>query len=850
MLFGHDLILPWRLARRELRAGLHGFRIFIGCLTLGVAAIAAVGTISASVTGGLNANASQLLGGDIDIRYLNRPNTPEQDAYLLEHSERMAKMIDMRAMASTAPTSTGNKPKRSLVELKAVDAAYPLLGSVELSSGINLQEAISRNESGEWGAVVDRNLLIRLGIEVGQHIRVGATRFTVRGIITKEPDRVANMLSLGPRFMISYPALTDTGLIQPGTQNHYHTRLLLNDGIDTETWREQLNGVFPKAGWRVRSPREAAPGTRRFIERLTMFLTFVGLTALLVGGIGVTNAVGSYLEGKTATIATFKCLGAPAGLVFKVYLLQVLVLGLAGIGAGLVVGGIMPALGLHMVRDVLPTPPETGIFPEPLILAASFGLLSAITFALWPLGRAGNVPAATLFRDRIQPSGLKPGRPVILTAILGVVLLAALTILTSSERNFAYWFVGGALATVLLLRLGASALIRLAARSGKASNAELRLAIGNLHRPGANTHNIVLSLGLGLSVLIAVALIEGNLSHQVNERLPEQAPAFFFIDIQPHQVSDFDAAVTSISGASGFKRMPSLRGRIVKIDGVPVEKATVAPESQWAINGDRALTSSATPTEGSKIIEGTWWEDGYQGPPIISLDAGLAKGFGIGIGDTLTLNVLGREIKGTITSLREIDWRKLKFDFAIIFAPGPLEGAPHTHIAAAEAPEDMEDALEEAVVGTFSNITAIRVRDALEAAAAILEGVGQAVRGASLLTIITGALVLAGTIAAAERKRIYDSVVFKVLGATRKRLLKTFLYEFSILGLSTGFIALAIGTLTAWAVIKFLMRTDWVFLPEVAVITLMMCLGVTVIAGFFGAWRALGEKASSHLRNE
>jgi putative ABC transport system permease protein len=625
---------------------------------------------------------------------------------------------------------------------------------------------------------------------------------------------------------------------------------LLAVGTNSKTWREALDNNFERAGWRVRGPNEAAPGIRRFIERMTLFLSFVGLTALLVGGIGVTNAVGGFLESKTATIATFKCVGAAGALVFKIYLLQVMALGSFGIAIGLLFGGALPAIGLNVLAEQMPIAPDIGFYPTPLLLATAFGLLTTLTFALWPLGRAMEVPAATLFRDRIQPSGLKPGRSAIIGTIAGVIALAALTIFSASDLYFSYWFIGGALLTVILLRGGASLLVGWAARAPQPKNAELRLAIANIHRPGSNAHSIVLSLGLGLSMLVAVALIEANLAHQVNERLPEEAPAFFFIDIQPGQVTEFDKIITSIKGTNGFKRMPSLRGRIVKIDGVAVEKVTIAKETQWAINGDRALTSSAIPTEGSKVIKGEWWPENYSGPPVISLDASLAKGFGIDIGDTLTLNVLGREIEGTITSLREIDWRSLRFDFAIIFAPGPLEGAPHTHIAAVEAPAEIEETLENAVSSHFANITSIRVREALEAASHIIKGIAGAISGTSLITIVAGGLVLAGIIAAGQRRRIYDSVVFKVLGATRTRLLMAYTFEYGILGMATGIIATAIGTLTAWAVIVFLMRISWVFLPQVIAITIFVCLFVTVAAGYLGTWKALGEKASTHLRNK
>jgi len=849
MMFNMEWALAWSMARRELRAGLTGFRIFLACLSVGVAAIAAVGTISASVTAGLNGDARNLLGGDVDLRFHNHPNSKNQDRYLLENSAALSKTLEMRAMAS--PTQgTGGERGRSLIELKGVDGSYPLSGTMQLQPPLPLEAALAKRPEGTFGAIADANLLKRLGLKLGDPVKVGEATFTITATIKSEPDRVASVLSFGPRLMVSMAALDSTALIQPGSQVHFHTRILLAVGTDGSAWRTGLNDTFPKAGWRVRTPEEAAPGIRRFIDRMTLFLSFVGLTALLVGGIGVTNAVSGYLDGKTATIATFKCVGAPGALVFKIYFLQVMALSLLGIAIGLLFGGIIPAIGLGAIAEQMPIAPEIGFYPGPLALAAAFGLLAAVTFALWPLGRAREIPAATLFRDAVQPSGLKPGRTAMFAAIAGVVALAGLTIFSASDRHFSYWFVSGALLTVGLLRLGAALIVWSAARIRHAKNAELRLALANIHRPGSNAPSIVMSLGLGLSVLVAVALIQGNLSYQIKERLPAQAPAFFFIDIQPGQAAAFDATVTGIAGTKGFRRMPSLRGRIVKIDGVAVEKVIVAPESQWAINGDRALTSSALPTEGSKVIEGAWWAEDYSGPPVISLDAGLAKGFGIGIGDTLTLNVLGREIEGTITSLREIDWRSLRFDFAIIFAPGPLEGAPYTHIAAVEAPAEIEEALEDAVSSRFANITSIRVREALEAASHILEGIGQAVSGTSLITIIAGALVLAGTIAAGQRRRIYDAVIFKVLGATRGRLLKAFAFEYGILGLATGVISAAIGTLTSWAVMVFLMGADWVFLPEIVIMTLTICLLVTVAAGYLGTWKALGEKASVHLRNK
>jgi putative ABC transport system permease protein len=837
--------LALRLALRELRAGLTGFRIFLACLALGVAAIAGVGTLSEAFVGGLKDDSRNLLGGDIDLRFLHRKATPEQLSYLKKNSSELSSTVRMRAMASM-PSQVKD---RALVELKAVDGAYPLVGSMTLEPSIPLAELIA-TKNGALGAVADATLLSKLGVKVGEYVKVGDAEFQIRAVILKEPDRATSVFNLGPRLMIQETALEKTGLVRPGSQIRYHYRVKLEKPGDGKNWTEALNKSFPSAGWRIRGVDEAAPGIKRFIERMTLFLSFVGLTSLLVGGIGIANAVSSYLESRTDTIATFKCLGAPGRMVFKIYMLQILMLGILGTIIGLAIGVGLPGIALQALAGTLPIVPRAEIYFGPIWIAAAFGVATTFTFALLPLARAREIPAQHLFRRRINAVSGWPRKRYRAALFLSVLGLAALTLLTTSDRYFAAWFIGCAIITLAILHVSALGVMAIARRIKNPPGAVGRLVITNLHRPGAATPSIFLSLGLGLTVLVAIALIEGNLSQQVNERLPEKAPAFFFIDIQPGQVSDFDKTVQAVADTSGFRRVPSLRGRIVQIDGKPVKDVKVAPETAWAIRGDRALTYTAIKPADTKVTDGKWWPADYTGAPQISLDVGLAKGFGVGVGDTLTLNILGQDVTAKITSLREIDWRSLRFDFAIIFAPGTLEGAPHTHIAAIEVPKSGEDAVERALAGKFGNVTAIRVREALEAAATILAGIGAAIRGAAGIAILAGALVLAGTVAAGHNRRIYDAVVFKVLGATRGKVMKAYLLEYGILGLATGIIAAGIGSITAWAVVVHLIKSEWIYLPDVAVFTVLLCMAVTLILGFMGTWRALGQHAAPHLRNE
>lgn len=833
--------LSLRIARRELRGGLKGFRVFLVCLALGVAAIAGVGSLSEALVAGLNADAQLLLGGDVELRLTHRAATPEQLAWLQQRG-RLSSVVEMRAMARA------EDGRRSLVELKAVDGAYPLYGALRLAPAQDAAQALE-NAGGVWGAAAEPALLRKLGLKVGDPLKVGEATYVVRAEIAREPDRGADAFVLGPRLMVAAASLPATGLVQEGSLIRYAYRLALPSGASLEAFTAAVERRFPDAGWRLRDVRNGAPSLRTFLERMRLFLTLVGLSALLVGGVGVANAVKAYLDGRTTSIAILKGVGAPAGLVFRAYLAQVMALALLGVAAGLAVGVAAPLVFGGLLRQHLPFEALIGIYPAPLLLAAAFGLLSALAFSLWPLARAREVSAAALLRDVAAPTQARP-RPVYLLAIaLAFAALAGLAVATAERKEFAAWFVVGAAGAFALFTAAAHVLMRLARKAPRLRRPDLRLALANLHRPGAPTLSVVLSFGLGLSVLVAVALIEGNLARQVSERIPASAPAFFFIDIQPDQVERFEQIARASPGVSDVQKVPSLRGRIVAVNGVPADKVTPAPNVAWVLRGDRGLTYAAAPPENAEIVAGEWWPADYSGPPLISLDAEAAAGLGLGLGDALTLNVLGREITGRIANLRRIDWTSFGINFVIIFAPGALEGAPHTYIATARAEPAAETPLETAVTDAFPNVTAIRVREALEAAHRILANVGLAVRGAAGVTLLAGVLVLGGAVAAGHRRRVYDAVVLKVLGARRWDVLRAYALEYLILGAATAALADLVGSLAAWVVVVRLMEASWIWLPGTVAATTAISLVVTLVFGLGGAWAALGQKPAPLLRN-
>lgn len=843
-----DWALALRLARRELRGGLCGFRVLVAAIALGVAAIAAVGNVGGSIKSALRHDGRLLLGGDVEVQLVQRPPSESESAWLQGVATVHSQVVEMRAMAS----SLDRLDARAMVELKAVDDAYPLLGSVELK-GDDAAEPLSallREHSGVWGAVAEPALLTKLGLTRGDRIRVGAATFDIRGVVAHEPDRVASVVSFGPRLLIASEALPATGLVQPGSLVRWKTRLLLPPSTTPAAFREAANGAFPEAGWQIRSTADAAPGVERFVDRLTLFLGFAGAATLLIGGLGVAGAVGTYLERKIPTIATLKCLGATGGLVSRTYLVQVLAISMVGIGIGLLLGALLPLVALPALSALLPLSVKSDLAAGPLLQAAALGLMTALTFALWPLGRARAVPAASLFRQAAVLAPARIGAGDLAATGACALTLAALCIFSTEDRGFAAWFVAGAVLTLLVLRAAALGVSALCRTLPSPRFPALRLAVRGLVRPGAPTASVMMSLGAGLTVLVAVALIDGSIRGQIDQRLPEQVPAFFFIDIQDDQAVDFDHLIASDLSVTDFRRVPSLRGRIVAIKDVPVESAVVAPDSAWAIRGDRALTSAATPPEDARITGGTWWPPDYDGPPLVSFDAGLAQGFGVGVGDRLTLNVLGRDLSVQIASLREIEWRAVPFDFALILSPGALAGAPLTHIAAVYAPADAEDRLERAVTGRFENVTAIRTREALRAVEGLLRRIGWGARAAAVVTVIAGILVLAGALAADHRRRRQESVIFKVLGAGGARIAGIYAIEYGLLGAVTAVVAALLGTAVAWAVVSKLMDLDWVANPGLAAGTAALAIALTLAVGVAGTLHLLRQKAAPLLRND
>ncbi len=843
------LSLAVRFSLREMRGGLSGFFIFLACIALGVAAIGGVNSVARSISVGVADQGQVLLGGDMRFQLTQRQANAAESAFL----ESLGEVSQSASMRSMARLESG--ADQALVEVKAVDGAYPLYGALVTDPALPAEQLFSDKGGRTFGAAAPDLLFERLGLRLGDKVKLGEATFELRAKLVSEPDAVSDGFGFAPRLLISRQGLDASGLIQPGSLVQHVYKLRLAPGASEARIEEieaESGEKFPQAGWSVRTRANAAPALSSNIERFSQFLTLVGLTALVVGGVGVANAVRAYLDTKRGVIATFKSLGASGRVVFTVYLVQILMIAGMGIAVGLLLAAAMPFSASAALRSVIPVPAAGGFYPGALALAALFGLLTTLAFALLPLGRARDVPATALFREMGLDATGRPRAAYVSSAFCLAVALAALAVFSAGDRHLAGIFVGATVASFLVLR-GVGLMVQwLARKSPPVRSVALRLAIGNIHRPGALTASVVLSLGLGLTLLVTLALIDGNLRRQIGGNLAEQAPNFFFVDIQAGDLDAFSNLLAKEAPSGTLARVPMLRGRIMALNGADVASLAVPAEGAWVLRGDRGLTYEAQKPDNATLSEGTWWPADYAGEPLVSFSAEEAGQLGLKLGDTVTVNVLGRNVTAKIANFRRVEWETMGINFVMVFSPNTFAGAPHAWIATLTekdaSPADDARILN-AVTRAFPGVTSVRVKDALDVVNRLVGELGAAVRAAASVALIASVLVLAGALAAGNRARVHDAVVLKTLGATRRTLMAAYSLEYMLIGLATALFALAAGGAAAWFVIARIMRLPAHFSPEVALATLLVSLGVTVGLGLLGTWRVLGQKAAPVLRD-
>jgi putative ABC transport system permease protein len=838
------LPLELRLAIRDLRGGIGGFAIFLICIALGTGAIGTINSLSDAMQDAIAREGKELLGGDVEATLVHRQANASERAYLGSLGE-VSEIATLRAMARKPDGSAS-----ALVDLKAIDGAYPLYGAVTFEEGRGLGSVTREN-----GLAVDRTILDRLQISLGDSISLGRASFPVTAVIGHEPDRLAAGPAFGARIMLSLGALKETGLVEPGSLVRWNYRVKTRAGAP-DAFREDLARHFPEAGFLTRDSSDPSPGVKNMLQRLTEFLTLTGLTAMLTGGIGVANAVSGFIERRRLTIATYKSLGASQRVILRVFLIQIGFLAVLGISIGFAIAAVAPLLSVSLMRGLIPVDIETGLQGSALALAALFGLLTAVPFILWPVGRAQEVRAAELFRDGTGERSSLPPPAYRIAAFAAAALLAIAAIGLSQERYIAA-ITCAAVLGVFALFWGAGIGIRLLASGVRRPKLpEMALALANIAGPASLARTISLSLGAGLTLLTAVSLVDASLTDEIKSRLPERAPSFFFIGVPKQDLQAFQDLLSEKAPGSKISSAPMLRGRLVALKGVPVEQVQIPSSADWVVNGDRGITYSDTLPAGSEIVEGEWWNPSYEGEALVSFESDIAKALGLKIGDTVTVNVIGRNLTARIANLRKVKWGTMDINFVMIFSASALRKAPFNYLATMSWPEGhAADAKAEAqalkaVAAAYPTVSAIDVKDALGAINGVFEKVMSAVRVAGSVTLIMGALVVAGALMAAQRRRIYEAVVLRTLGASKRRIITAHMLEYLGLALCLSLIAAALGLIAAYAVVAYAMKLSF-SLSVLALLQPSLIETIFVVAlGAAGTLRVLSARPAHYLRSE
>ncbi|WP_417622084.1 ABC transporter permease [Parasphingorhabdus sp.] len=830
-----DFGKAWTIARRDLRGRFIGLRLLIICLFLGVATLAAIGSLTNAITEELANRGQAILGGDIEIAVAQREATNEELA-ALKRAGTLSETLRMQAMARLPDGSD-----TQLVELKGVDNGYPLYGKFTLEGGQSVRAPDAQE------IYVTPALMQRLSLAIGDPISFGEASFTMSGVIAEEPDRLSEGLSLGPVAITSLDGLRRTELIQPGSLFESKYRLKLPVTADPRVIGDRLVEQFPNAAWEVKTRDDGAPSTRRFIERMGQFLTLVGLASLVIAGIGVGNGVASYLRGKQGAIATLKILGADSPMIFRIYLFQIMTVALGAIVFGLAVGAIAPLAIIRIAGDVLPIKPEFAIYPLPLLVSALYGLLIAIIFALPPLSRAKMVPAAGIIRGESR-SWRQVDRQSWIGVGLAIAAILALAIGTANEPLFSASFIGAATG-ILLLLTGLGALIGwLASKAPRPKQPLLRLALTSLHRPGAQTGQLVVALGLGLTLFATLAAIQTSLNNEIRSTVPRDAPSFFVLDIPVERADEFRAKVTKTSADAEINIVPTLRGIITEFGGQRVSELENIPEGAWVLRGDRGLTYSSTIPEGSEIVAGKWWDADYDGPPLVSVDEQQGAALGLNIGDSLTISLLGVEIPAKVSSFRKVNWRNFGFNYVLVFPPSVLADVPHNVAATIQIDPAKEDRLLGILPKEFPSISMVKVKEIASQIGEILDQMATAIAAAASIAIFSGIAVLIGAIAASRQARVYDSVILKLLGSTRAQILSVQAIEYALLAFLLSLVALGVGLFAGWFVVTQIFEFTWQ--PDYGVVLLTLGIGaiVTLGIGLLGSIPVLSAKPARALR--
>ncbi|MDG2475211.1 MAG: FtsX-like permease family protein [Paracoccaceae bacterium] len=836
-----------KIAKREIRGGIKGFRIFMICLALGSMALAAISSMKKSIDVGLDEKGIEVLGGDASIKITYRFATEQELDFIKMNSSSFTETTDFRSMAAILKDDT--VLDSTLIQVKGIDGNYPLYGKIKLQPDISLTNALDERE-GTFGVIVSQSLLTRLDLAIGNKIRIGDNSFEIRAQLIKEPDAGSNTFSFAPKVLAYNSGLINSGLLGLGTMFDTEYKLVSPD-IDIERVKQATKKLFKESGMRWRDSQNATPGIDRFVDRLTSFLLLIGMAGMAIGGIGVALSVTVYLETKSVTIATFKTLGAKDSTIFSVYFLIIILLAIGGSTIGALLGAFVPIVLEPFISPRFPIPITFGFYVQPILSAIFYGVLTAILFSLWPLGQMLKNSIANLIRNFTNATRVTPDRIYqILTGMTLLLIVLSFSLRSPKPLISISVFCGIGISLIALVIMARCIKVICAILAGRKifkKSLKTHLALSSLGGPNNEITLTMLSVGLGLIVLATIGQIDNNLRSNIDNDLTERAPTFFLIDIQDSQLQPLKNLMLDSGYVSEFSTAPMLRGVISHINGIPAKQFV---GDHWAIRGDRGLTYSKSIPQNSTIIDGDWWASDYDGDPLISFAHNEASEMGLSLGDKITVNVLGRDLTGTIQNFRDVNFATMRINFLMVFNPHALELAPHSHIGTIYSDQNYEATLLKSISHNYPNVTAISMHDTLSQVSETLATITTISRWSSVITILIGLVVLVGVAIATEKKRTYEACLLKTLGASNTQILTSFALRSLIIGAGAGLMAITVSNLASWGIISGFMNSRFSIDLIDASIIILVGIITNTIAGLFFAQRPLSASISQTLRHK
>lgn len=897
------LPISFLMAWREIRGSWRQFVFFLACLAVGVGAVVGIELFATNVESLILRDARSLLGGDLEIRAAHQLSESGRETLdsLRERNVEVTHVRELVGMAAVpmedrsqpldddcpSPCTLSQREREfdaqatQLVELKAVEERYPLYGRVEMTPQQPLHSSLARLDCPSrpcFGALVQESLLISLGLQLHDHVKIGQAWFAVTGMLVKEPDRVASAFSLGPRVLISSQALHATDLVKPGSRMRERYLLRVPESLALGPLRGELQGRLGSEGAGVSSYRDAQPRIRRFLDQLTTYLGLIGLTSLFVGGIGIACTIHGFMRRKLTTVAILKTLGADAGLLVRMYLLQSLFMGLLGSLGGVVLGVGLQRLLPVLLGELIPVVVTSQITVLPLVKGLLVGVLTAFCFTIWPLLAIKEIPPALVFRRDVEPRRAPAGSrwKLIRDSLIGVardphrlgtavMMGCGLTVLATWQARsltLGALFIVAFCAAVLLLQAGVWALLHGLGKLPRPRSFVIRQALGNVQRPGNFTRGMAVAIGVGVMVIVTIALVKSSLLVALGERIPEDAPTFFFIDIQPDQRAAFEEIVEREAAQAPYRLTPVVRARLRAIDGRVIDpEEHKGKKNGWYFTREYALTALSTLPRDNTVAKGTWWAADLpeenetdllrQAAPVrVSIEDKAAANLGVDVGSTIEFVVQGTPLRALVQSTRKVDWGSFSMNFFMILSPGALDGAPMTYIAAAKVETAEELPLQHALVRALPNVTAIKVGDVLANVARLLEQLAWAIQGIALLSMVSGAVVMTAAVSSTRFRRLYESAILKAIGGTRRVVVVSFALEFALIGGLAGLIGVGLASVLSWAILHFFLDLAWTIQPLVLGWGVLATVGLAVAVGLLSTFRILGEPPLAVLRQE